>query len=112
MGAVFALVVHLTPSFRSPHGDFPASYFVLLLAVYALHQVALYGMFVAMMAFNAKVSDPRIGGTYMTLLNTVANLGGDNRPLSATFFLIGVATRNFWAPEPTGHENQVGAKLN
>jgi PAT family acetyl-CoA transporter-like MFS transporter 1 len=32
-------------------------------------------MFVAQMAFNAKVSDPAIGGTYMTLLNTVANLG-------------------------------------
>ena len=32
-------------------------------------------MFVAEMAFHAKVSDPRIGGTYMTLLNTVSNLG-------------------------------------
>ena len=30
---------------------------------------------VSQMAFFAKVSDPRIGGTYMTLLNTVANLG-------------------------------------
>jgi len=27
------------------------------------------------MAFHAKVSDPIIGGTYMTLLNTVSNLG-------------------------------------
>lgn len=78
MGAVFAFVVHLTPSFRSQTGgDFPASYFLLLLVVYALHQVALYGMFVSLMAFNAKISDPRIGGTYMTLLNTVANLGGN-----------------------------------
>ena len=33
-------------------------------------------MFVAQMSFNAKVSDPRIGGTYMTMLNTVTNLGG------------------------------------
>jgi len=39
-------------------------------------QVTLYSMFVAIMAFNAKISDPRIGGSYMTLLNTVANLGG------------------------------------
>jgi PAT family acetyl-CoA transporter-like MFS transporter 1 len=28
-----------------------------------------------MMAFFAKISDPAIGGTYMTLLNTIANLG-------------------------------------
>jgi PAT family acetyl-CoA transporter-like MFS transporter 1 len=32
-------------------------------------------MFVAQMSLFAKISDPRIGGTYMTLLNTVANLG-------------------------------------
>ncbi len=32
-------------------------------------------MFVATMAFHAKISDPGIGGTYMTLLNTVANFG-------------------------------------
>ena len=33
-------------------------------------------MFVSGMAFHAKISDPVIGGTYMTLLNTVSNLGG------------------------------------
>ncbi len=33
-------------------------------------------MFVATMSFNAQISDPAIGGTYMTLLNTLANLGG------------------------------------
>jgi len=32
-------------------------------------------MFVSHMAFFAKVSDPAIGGTYMTFLNTVHNLG-------------------------------------
>ena len=31
-------------------------------------------MFVATMAFHARISDPAIGGTYMTLLNTIANL--------------------------------------
>ncbi|KAK2742937.1 hypothetical protein FQN57_005067 [Myotisia sp. PD_48] len=33
-------------------------------------------MFVAISAFHAKISDPTIGGTYMTLLATVSNLGG------------------------------------
>lgn len=32
-------------------------------------------MYVCVMAFFAKISDPTIGGTYMTLLNTVSNLG-------------------------------------
>lgn len=38
----------------------------------------------AIMAFFAKISDPQVGGTYMTLLNTLTNLGG-NWP--ATLFL-------------------------
>ncbi|CAI8047571.1 Acetyl-coenzyme A transporter 1 [Geodia barretti] len=38
--------------------------------------MAAYSMFVATMAFHAKISDPAIGGTYMTLLNTVSNLAG------------------------------------
>jgi len=33
-------------------------------------------MFVAQMAFYNRVSDQRIGGTYMTMLNTFSNLGG------------------------------------
>lgn len=33
-------------------------------------------MFVAISAFHARIADPAIGGTYMTLLATVSNLGG------------------------------------
>jgi len=32
-------------------------------------------MFVAGMGFFSRISDPRFGGTYMTLLNTISNLG-------------------------------------
>lgn len=32
-------------------------------------------MFVALLAFFSRISDPRFGCTYMTLLNTLANLG-------------------------------------
>lgn len=50
-------------------------------------QVALYSMYVACMAFHAKVSDPLIGGTYMTLLNTVTNLGG-NWPSTLALWMV------------------------
>ncbi|XP_074446048.1 acetyl-coenzyme A transporter 1 isoform X2 [Larus michahellis] len=50
-------------------------------------QITLYSMYVAVMAFNAKVSDPLIGGTYMTLLNTVSNLGG-NWPSTVALWLV------------------------
>ena len=44
-------------------------------------------MYVAIMAFHAKISDPSIGGTYMTLLNTVTNLGG-NWPATLALWFI------------------------
>lgn len=34
-------------------------------------------MFVGVMAFFARISDTSVGGTYMTLLNTFTNLGGN-----------------------------------
>ena len=44
-------------------------------------------MFVAIMAFFAKISDPAVGGTYMTLLNTLTNLGG-NWPSTLALWII------------------------
>merc|ERR1719285_287102 len=52
-----------------------------------LHQVFVQAHFVACMAFHAKVSDPVIGGTYMTLLNTVANLGSQWCGTVALYFV-------------------------
>jgi len=48
---------------------------VVLFVCFSLHAAVGQLMFVAQMAFFARVSDPLIGGSYMTLLNTLANLG-------------------------------------
>jgi PAT family acetyl-CoA transporter-like MFS transporter 1 len=50
-------------------------------------QIFLYAMFVSIMAFFARVSDPAVGGTYMTLLNTLTNLGG-NWPATLALWLL------------------------
>lgn len=50
-----------------------------LLTVIASHVYSTFMstiMFVAVSAFHARIADPAIGGTYMTLLATVSNLGG------------------------------------
>ncbi|XP_063772185.1 acetyl-coenzyme A transporter 1 [Pseudophryne corroboree] len=86
MGLEFAFLVWWTPKV-SHDGGFPIYYYAALLLSYALHQITLYSMFVAVMAFNAKVSDPLIGGTYMTLLNTVSNLGGNWPTTMALWFV-------------------------
>lgn len=56
-----------------PNGE--SHYMFLYFGFFSIIQVTLYSMFVSGMAFHAKISDPSIGGTYMTLLNTLSNLG-------------------------------------
>jgi PAT family acetyl-CoA transporter-like MFS transporter 1 len=70
-----AIFVYFTPSFQSPNKTFPWYYYTIAVGIYSIHQIFLYNMYVSQMAFFAKVSDPKIGGTYMTLLNTLGNLG-------------------------------------
>eukprot|EP01001_Neometanema_parovale_P003773 NODE_1503_length_1706_cov_66.077701_g1425_i0.p1 GENE.NODE_1503_length_1706_cov_66.077701_g1425_i0~~NODE_1503_length_1706_cov_66.077701_g1425_i0.p1 ORF type:complete len:539 (-),score=76.69 NODE_1503_length_1706_cov_66.077701_g1425_i0:88-1596(-) len=71
-GIIFPLMVWSAP----PEMHMRSFYFVSLVVFLVLHQVAMNVMFVSQMAFFARVSDPRMGGTAMTLLNTVTNLGG------------------------------------
>ncbi|KAK7486147.1 hypothetical protein BaRGS_00022613 [Batillaria attramentaria] len=87
LGPVYAAVVLWSYSVQPTPGEFPWYFYVVTLSVYALHQVFVYMVFVAQMAFHAKISDPIIGGTYMTLLNTVANLGG-NWPSTLCLWLV------------------------
>lgn len=48
-------------------------------------------MSVAGQAFFSRISDPRYGGTYLTLLNTVNNLG-TRWPVSLALFLMDILT--------------------
>ncbi|KAG8179743.1 hypothetical protein JTE90_025076 [Oedothorax gibbosus] len=86
-GLMYALLVWWTYQMKLEDGSFPVYYYVVIVFCYALHQIALYSMFVAAMSFFAQISDPSIGGTYMTLLNTVCNLGG-NWPSTLALSLV------------------------
>lgn len=66
---------------------FPIYYYLVVLVLYVMHQILVCSMFVALMSFHAKISDPLIGGTYMTFLNTITNLGG-NWPTTLSLYLI------------------------
>eukprot|EP00092_Neocalanus_flemingeri_P010786 GFUD01011615.1.p1 GENE.GFUD01011615.1~~GFUD01011615.1.p1 ORF type:complete len:566 (-),score=82.48 GFUD01011615.1:146-1843(-) len=85
------LLVYVTPMMILEEGGFPTYYYVIIIAIFALHRVALYAMFVAIMAFFARISDPAIGGTYMTFLNTLTNLG-NMWPASFVLWFVDVIT--------------------
>ena len=65
----------------------PASYYALTLLLQLGYSLLVNVMFVSQCALFSQVSDPRIGGTYMTLLNTLANLG-NTWPKLAVFWLV------------------------
>ncbi|XP_011501252.1 PREDICTED: acetyl-coenzyme A transporter 1 [Ceratosolen solmsi marchali] len=89
-GLVAAFLVWITPYFIR-NGEVPVYYFILLVILYFLHQICASCMFVASMAFFARISDPAVGGTYMTFLNTLCNLGG-NWPATAALYFVDTLT--------------------
>lgn len=90
IGLLSALLVFYAPS-PWPVEGMPWPFYGLVLVLSAAFAMASTSMFVAQMAFFAKVSDPKIGGTYMTMLNTAANLGF-KWPNSLIFFLVDWST--------------------
>ncbi|CAK4087802.1 unnamed protein product [Aphanomyces euteiches] len=75
VGVIYAFVVYYTPTIMSHTEDVHYIYYCFLLLAGAFHETTSMMMYVPQMAFFAKVSDPTIGGTYMTFLNTISNLG-------------------------------------
>jgi MFS transporter, PAT family, solute carrier family 33 (acetyl-CoA transportor), member 1 len=69
------------------------SYWSLIVLSTALQATVNSMQFNAQMTFFAKRVDPAIGGSYMTLLNTAANLGG-TWPASFVMWLMGVLSRD------------------
>ncbi|OCF73566.1 hypothetical protein I204_05409 [Kwoniella mangroviensis CBS 8886] len=71
MAAISTLVVKGFPNEKIGNG-----YFGLVIATTLLSSLTSTVQFVGICAFHTQIADPLIGGTYMTLLNTVSNLGG------------------------------------
>ncbi len=75
MSLIVAFWIYLTPSFKDLSGNYPLYYFFLCICISALHSITSTILSVTMIAFFTQISDKSIGGTYMTLLNTLYNLG-------------------------------------
>ena len=90
--------LHLLPaSPDSPASPLPFFYQAVLITVYSLHLATTFAMQLAIMAFFARVSDPLVGGTYMTFLNTMNNLG-TMWPRSAALALVGATSSRACLP--------------
>lgn len=77
---------------RSSHYPPFPSYFTVFGGIMIFNEFASNLIFNSQMAFFSKIADPSIGGTYMTLLNTVANLGSKWPNFLALYFLPSLST--------------------
>lgn len=109
-GVLFAALVWWTHLVKEPSG-FPGYYYFILIISYAAHQITVYSIFVSVMAFFAQISDPLIGGTYMTLLNTICNLGGTWPSTLALWFVDPLTSRRCQnAPQLSCDTKELAAK--
>ncbi|KIM47934.1 hypothetical protein M413DRAFT_16004 [Hebeloma cylindrosporum] len=72
---VFSLISTLIV-YWFPKPPISTGFFIFLILHTVLSSFASTVQFVGISAFHTRVSDPLIGGTYMTLLNTFTNMGG------------------------------------
>lgn len=84
------LIVWYIPSMMTS-GEAPFILLFMLFTYNILYDTCVNSMYLGMTAFFAKVSDPRVGGTYMTLWNTVENLGG-TWPATMSLWMIDLLT--------------------
>ncbi|SCU81358.1 LAFA_0C04302g1_1 [Lachancea sp. 'fantastica'] len=57
-------------------GKITRGYFLMVILQHLLGSFMTTVQFVGICSFHTQIADPAIGGTYMTLLNTLSNLGG------------------------------------
>ncbi|KAI9220774.1 acetyl-coenzyme A transporter 1-domain-containing protein [Blastocladiella britannica] len=72
----FALIGMMVVAGFPKDGHVTGVYLSVVIVTTVLSSFTSTVMFVSMGAFFSNVADPIIGGTYMTLLNTISNLGG------------------------------------
>lgn len=92
-------LVYLVSAARTDAGAVPSWLYVAILVASMVASMVGQTMFVAQMAFYNRVSDPSIGGTYMTMLNTISNLGAA-WPSTAALFLVDLTTIKGCTPKP------------
>ncbi|CAF0841179.1 unnamed protein product [Adineta ricciae] len=83
MGIIIAIYVCLTPYLLHQWFFYPV-----LIGIFLCNESLIYLMIVTRVGFFARISDPSIGGTYITLLNTLGNLGA-SLMASSVLYLAG-----------------------
>lgn len=72
----FAFLSMLSVMMFPKSGTYGLGYLLVVIIVHVIGSFMSTVQFVSINAFHTQIADPVIGGTYMTTLNTISNLGG------------------------------------
>ena len=92
--AFAAGLVYFAPNVSAmPKGSIPYGYYIVLFLWLSAYSAFSNAHFISFMAFYNRVSDADMGGTYMTILNTVSNLGAKWMESASLFAIDRVSTK-------------------
>ena len=80
---------------------YPYVFYTFLITLFVFNETLIYLQLVSRVGFYAQISEPRIGGTYMTLVSTVGNIG-QTVSSSAVLYLAN------WLPKKQAYFIEVG----
>lgn len=99
-----ALIIYITPKLIPEDGVAPNYIYFVYLGNHILYTFASSTMQLVITAFFIKISDPAVGGTYMTLLNTINNIGWAI-PHTVALWMVDVLTWRDCTLSDTLHTN-------
>lgn len=87
MTIILAVWVYMTPLFKDSDNNYPISFFLIYAVINGIYSLIFSTLSLTKAFFFTQISDKKIGGTYMTLLNTISNIGV-NYPATLALYLI------------------------
>lgn len=73
----YVILIYYTPILIQHNGvvNVPTYYYLILVFISIIHEILAYTMYLFTLGFFSRISDSRFGGTYMTMLSTIASFG-------------------------------------
>ena len=105
------LLVFMAPLVMLENGGFPTIFYGAIITVFALDRAMSLAMWVAVIAFFARISDPKMGATYMSFFTTLNSLG-TRWPISLNLWLVDKITYKHCTVESQGTNNTLNFVTN
>lgn len=73
----YVVLIYYTPILIKSNGvvNVPTYYYLILVFICIVHEILAFTMYLFTLGFFSRICDKRFGGTYMTMLSTIASIG-------------------------------------